>query len=213
MSVGRSAVRCISSAQTIASSYKHARILDFGCGHGRVMRHLRAFAPQSELYAADIRADGVQFCVDEFGCEPVLLTQEFCGVQLPGKQDIIFVGSVFTHIDYQRQKKLWKWLFDALAPSGLLVATFHGYRAREFHESGAMKFISDEKWALIISEYEKTGCGYQSYEIADLGDWGVSLNAVPSIFGLPGGHKENRVVGFAEYGWAGIQDAVCWQRI
>src|SRR4051794_26106944 len=61
--VGRSALECIDisvrAAQTNVSDVK--RILDLPCGHGRVLRYLKAAFPEAEITACDIMRDGVDF--------------------------------------------------------------------------------------------------------------------------------------------------------
>ena len=46
-------------------------MLDFACGHGRVMRTLKAAFPDALLTACDIDRDGVDFCARTFGAAPV----------------------------------------------------------------------------------------------------------------------------------------------
>lgn len=213
MFVGRSAIQCIYACQTIADFSPAKTILDFGCGHGRVSRHLSAYAPNARIVAADIRLDAVEFCAKELRCEPLLLQPTFGETPLPKGMDLIWVGSVFTHIDYLRQRQLWELLFDALAPKGLLIGTFHGRRAIDLCDLGQVHFIAKEKWGNILSEYERTGTGYSSYGIEELGNWGVSLNTLVTLHALPDQSRKHRIVSFAEGAWAGIQDIVCWQKL
>ena len=42
-------------------------ILDFPCGHGRILRGLRTEFPEADIVAADLDRRGVKFCADTFG--------------------------------------------------------------------------------------------------------------------------------------------------
>ena len=47
------------------------RILDFGCGRGRVLRALRTAFPEAELVACDQDPGGVDFCAEVLGATPL----------------------------------------------------------------------------------------------------------------------------------------------
>ena len=61
--VGRSALECIDICLRAAQMgvFDVKRILDLPCGHGRVLRYLRAAFPEAEITACDILRDGVDF--------------------------------------------------------------------------------------------------------------------------------------------------------
>src|SRR5262245_60754125 len=71
--VGRSALDCISlSLQAAGKPASDVRyILDLPCGHGRVLRYLRAAFPGAEITACDLLRDGVDFCAATLGAIPV----------------------------------------------------------------------------------------------------------------------------------------------
>jgi len=108
-------------------SWEDKRVLDFGCGSARVLRHFAAEAAQAEFWGCDIdRAStdwnevnlSPRFRFFENGLAPPL--------SLPaGSLDLIWAMSVFTHIT-----DLWtEWLLEMhrlLAPDGILIASFLG---------------------------------------------------------------------------------------
>jgi len=75
---GRSAVECIQNALAIAAipQPRIKRILDLPCGHGRVLRYLRAAFPEAEIAACDLLRDGVDFCSSTFGATAVYSSDE-----------------------------------------------------------------------------------------------------------------------------------------
>jgi SAM-dependent methyltransferase len=99
---GRSAVERIQTSLATASIPRERvkRILDLPCGHGRVLRYLRAAFPEAEIAACDLLRDGADFCASTFGATPVYSCDEPEAIPLsPGSFDLIWVGSLFTHLD------------------------------------------------------------------------------------------------------------------
>ena len=77
-----SALRCIRLAlRTVRGHPK--RILDMGCGYGRVLRAIRAAYPNAEIAACDIVHDAVDFCVEHFDALPVYSEPDVSGSSSP----------------------------------------------------------------------------------------------------------------------------------
>ena len=77
-------------------------ILDYACGHGRVLRMLKAAFPEARLTAGDIDHGAVNFCVDTFGAEPVYSSMQSHGIPPESEFDLIWCGSLLTHLDAER---------------------------------------------------------------------------------------------------------------
>lgn len=113
--------------QENGSSIAHARrVLEFGCGAARMLRHLREFAPQAELWGVDISAQHIQWCVENL-TPPLHFATTTVIPHLPFEDrsfDLIFCGSVFTHIEDVQES----WLLElgrVLRPAGKLYITIH----------------------------------------------------------------------------------------
>lgn len=124
-SVGRSALRAINGCLDARLAYPNSdtpieSILDFGCGYGRVCRHLRAAFPDASISVSDVYAASAKFCAENFGCIDIE------GAVYPDSFDLIWVGSVFTHLSEEEVSELLFRLAAALRPNGLLVFTTHG---------------------------------------------------------------------------------------
>lgn len=186
------------------------RILDFASGAGRCARYLRAMFPEAKMYFSDIHPERVHFCARQFDGEAIVSDRDFRQLKLPANLDLIWVGSLFTHVSYPRMEALFDSLWSALGPRGTLVATFHGKHIIGFHPR--MKFIRQESWDRILEQYRATGVGYESYGLENLGDVGVSLISVERVVALGLRHGDARLISYTEAGWAGLQDVAAWSK-
>lgn len=128
--VGDSAMRLVKTALLLSDKRPAdlKRILDFPCGHGRVLRTFRAAFPDTQLTAGDLLADGVKFCADQFNATSVYSNKNPTTSLFPdaGQYDLIFVGSLLTHLDAPRWTHFLQLFHDLLAPNGILIITVHG---------------------------------------------------------------------------------------
>ncbi len=78
-----------------------SRILDFGCASGRMIRHLEKFSDTCEIWGTDISGDCISWCQQHLS-PPFHFFMGTTHPHLPfedGYFDLIYAGSVFTHID------------------------------------------------------------------------------------------------------------------
>jgi SAM-dependent methyltransferase len=202
--VGESAMHIVASLLIAAPNKKVNRILDFGCGFGRCARHFRAFFPNAELYFCELNKTAAEFCSKTFSGEVVSLEK------LPKDIDVIWLGSVFTHIDIIKTKLLFDILVASLANLGVFVATTNGRRAIQMNSKNP--YISANRWADILAGYNATGAGYASYGRDDLGDYGVSLTDAARMIELGMNCPELRLLSYQEAAFANHQDAIAWTR-
>jgi SAM-dependent methyltransferase len=103
------------------------RVLDFGCGAGRILRHFLAEAEVAEFHGSDIDRPSIDWLRQHYS-PPLRLTTNDEAPPLSldaGSFDLVYATSVFTHITDH-----WAgWLLELrriLKPDGILIATFHG---------------------------------------------------------------------------------------
>lgn len=101
------------------------RILDFGCGPGKALRHFLPEAERCEFYGCDIHEPSIRWLAENFSPPlEVFVCSEAPPLPQPDEHfDLIWAMSVFTHLtDY------WSdWLLELhrlLRPDGRLIATF-----------------------------------------------------------------------------------------
>ena len=101
-------------------------ILEFGCGYGRLTRHLFTVAPQAEIFGCDVSARDITFCRRSYPKGRFLVNQPTPPLDLPdGQCDLIFSYSVFTHLSEQNHKDWLQELTRILRPGGVMVHTTH----------------------------------------------------------------------------------------
>jgi SAM-dependent methyltransferase len=114
-------------AQQGVKSKRALRLLDWGCGHGRVTRHFIANWPEAEIVGMDIDAENIEWCRQNLSAG----TFEVAPLWPPspiadGSIDAIFGISVMTHLTAVAQKAWLAELARMLKPQGLALITFAG---------------------------------------------------------------------------------------
>lgn len=207
---GRSALTAIraglEAARMPASSVR--RVLDLPCGHGRVMRYLRAAFPQADLTACDLLKDGVDFCASVFGASPIYSQEDAAKIPIDDNEyDLIWVGSLFTHLDAPRWVSLLAKLGASLREGGLLVFSTHGdyvYRRMSGLEDTSSYGLPYWRVTRALYHYERSGFGYGNYTDDD--NYGVSLSDPHWVLSTVTAQRGLRCVYFAERAWHGVQD-------
>jgi hypothetical protein len=163
--VGVDAVRCI-EAVLAESGTRPARILDLPSGWGRVTRFLAVRFPDAELTAGDLVYDGPQFCAEHFGARPLRSSADLDDLVLPGPFDLIWVGSLVTHLRPDGIASLLRALAQSLSLDGTLVVTAHGdANVKQLHVHRSIdQYVADDAPAAIES-YEQSGFGYVAYAV------------------------------------------------
>ncbi len=108
-------------------SWRDKRVLDFGCGAGRTLRHFLAeAADKTELHGSDIDEPSIAWLQANL-CPPLHVGPNGAApplAQPDASLDLIWALSVFTHLPDPLP-----WLVElhrALKPGGLLLATYMG---------------------------------------------------------------------------------------
>lgn len=139
----------VADAQTISGILRHrdvdiqslAAILDFGCGCGRVIRHLPS-KTQAELFGTDQSAKLITWCRSNLPLATFGINRLEPPLDYPdGKFDLIYALSVFTHLPAQLQTKWMDEFRRLLRGGGYLLLSTHGE-----HQLGV---LSDQEKAMF----------------------------------------------------------------
>jgi SAM-dependent methyltransferase len=112
-----------------ASLESCARILDFGCGAGRMIRSLQPLADTGEIWGADILSTHITWC-QQYLSPPFHFVTTTVFPHLPFEDryfSLVYAGSVFTHVDDLTAA----WFLElrrVLRPSGRLYITINDRR-------------------------------------------------------------------------------------
>ncbi|MGI9067166.1 MAG: class I SAM-dependent methyltransferase, partial [Pyrinomonadaceae bacterium] len=174
--VGLAAIRSIEEAIDAAQLGSVKRILDLPCGHGRVLRFLVRRFPQAEITASDLDRKGVDFCTRVFGTEAIYSEPNLEQFSPGGKFDLIWCGSLVTHLNGRGIRALLAFFACHLQSDGLLIFTAHGERVIQLLQNQEFEYgISAESVAPIIEAYRKEGFGFADYPGAS--GYGISLTS------------------------------------
>ena len=206
---GRSALEWIDLALRAAKKPRSdvKRILDLPCGHGRILRYLKAAFPEAELTACDIMRDGVDFCASTFGAVPVYSHDNPTQIPLEkGRYDLIWVGSLFTHFDVDLWPRYLAFLRARLNPNGVLVFTTHGYDAycRMFMKT--FDYWIPGREMAVLHDYERNGFAYTRYPGSPSSYYGLSLSSPGWVLSQIAAVGGLRVICFSEIGWVNFHD-------
>lgn len=203
--VGLSAIRCIDEALRQAKVEFVQSILDLPCGYGRVLRFLVQRFPEAKSYACDIERKAVDFCTANFGAVGAYSRTELSGFSLDTQFDLIWCGSLITHLDSMVTLDLLKFFRRHLSPGGVLIFTTLGNRAVErMLNIGATYRLRKDDIPILITSYAQHGYGYVDYP-GQCG-YGISVTSPDWIRGQlqqVGGWQE---VYFGEQSWDNHQD-------
>ncbi|MCC6816013.1 MAG: class I SAM-dependent methyltransferase [Saprospiraceae bacterium] len=107
---------------------KNKKILDWGCGPGRIIRHLPELTHrQCEYYATDYNKNSIEWCSQNlpyisFNCNTIHANLPY----LDDSMDIIYGISIITHLSEKSHYSWYRELFRILKPGGILLLTTQG---------------------------------------------------------------------------------------
>jgi SAM-dependent methyltransferase len=102
-----------------------ARVLDFGCGCGRVLRHLRHLP--AELHGCDSNPVAVEWCTEHLPFARVGVNALESPLDHDAETfDVVYALSVFTHLPVRLQSHWMSEMRRVLKPGGVLVLSLHG---------------------------------------------------------------------------------------
>jgi ubiquinone/menaquinone biosynthesis C-methylase UbiE len=162
-------------------------ILDWGCGPGRIIRHIPLLLDQScRCYGTDYNAKYVKWCSDNIPeatfklntLEPPLPFED-------NTFDVVYGISIFTHLSEKMHYAWFDELFRVLKPGGILLLTLQGNVFKSKLPESKLK-IFDEGDIVALSDTKE---GHRTYS---------TFHPVPFVKKLAG---NNRIVEFKEGGF------------
>jgi len=107
---------------------KDKKILDWGCGPGRVIRHLPTVIGNGcEYFGTDYNSKSIDWCSENI--PRIHFNTNSLEAKLPYADnffDVIYGISIFTHLSEQLHHDWYAELFRILKPEGVMFLTTHG---------------------------------------------------------------------------------------
>jgi len=148
------------------------RILDFGCGCGRVLRWLMQRAAFTDFHGVDVDGQAILWCTQNLRPARFEVSHPHPPLPYPAAYfDAIYCISVFTHLDEDMQVSWLSELRRILKPDGVLLFTVHGaLAARELNsdeqaqlESAGFLFHRSRKLHGILPSWYHTSWHTEKY--------------------------------------------------
>jgi SAM-dependent methyltransferase len=204
-STAQSAIDAIQSGLLAAGVPSPQNILDLPCGYGRVQRMLKAYFPAAEITACDLDREAVDFCADQFGARKFYSTEDFSQLELPGKFDLIWVGSLLTHVDLPAWRAFFEFCISHLHDNGVLIFSTHGrYALKMITHYDFAYSLNPSQIQELIGSCEKSGFGYVDYP--DQSRYGISVSSPSWVVSFIEDYPELQIAAFYETAWAEHHD-------
>ena len=134
--------------------------LDFGCGYGRVTRFLIQEMDADKIWVGDIYKEAVDFQKKYFNVNGFCSHTEPSKVEFPRRFEVIYAGSLFSHLPRDRFEEWLVALYNVLEEDGILIFSTHGEvvcpSEIEIDPSGFTYFKDSESSSLTTEEYGLT---------------------------------------------------------
>jgi SAM-dependent methyltransferase len=185
------------------------RVLDYACRYGRVLRWLMAGFPQASVIGVDVDAKAVASARETLGADTRVLDLTLAK-PIDAPVDLIWVGSLFTHLSEHESGRVLNYLHDHLDPGGLVVLTTHGALVENRLRNRERTYGLDEAGVVeLLKTYDDTGFGFAPYPKSK--DYGISLSSEEKIAELAddAGYE---LVFCGPAGWVKHQDVVALVR-
>lgn len=201
----KTCINFLTYAEPFISLKKLDKVLDWGCGCGRLTPHLLHCLPDTTVHGADIDPDGVRWAASKYSEAKIIRCDT--SPPLPHEDDtfdLVLAGSVFTHLTKDYQKSWLKEMNRILKPGGLLIATTHGdFAVRYTYQNQNLKKVFGEEFSdakrdrildsIAPSDYYRATFQSRDYTYRE---WGKHFN----------------ILNFIEAGYANFQDVYVMQK-
>ena len=133
--------------------YSFHRILDFGCGCGRILLNFKDRPDSCRISGTDIDAELIAWCREnlapaEFDVNPSSPPMKY----KDGEFNFIFGNSVFTHLDEKMQFDWLRELQRISAPGAYLLLSIHGPSLHGHLTAAQKRTLADDGFLFFSTE-------------------------------------------------------------
>jgi trans-aconitate methyltransferase len=163
--------------------------------------------PDADIDVSDLRTDSLEFLSKQFGVNAWVSDPDPDKLQAPGTYDLIWSGSVLTHLPEEITVALMRKFLSWLNPNGVAVVTTHGRRVLQNLHERRLRYMGEDQEPSFLQQLGETGYAYVPYKGQPIG---VSANTIPWLTDVILGMSA-RVVTISEHAWDKHQDVVALQ--
>jgi SAM-dependent methyltransferase len=146
---------------------RETKILDFGCGWGRIIRFFMRDVDHANLYGVDCYLEALEMAKSQNKWVNFQLIGARPPIPLEEKFDVIYLFSVFSHLSESLHLELLQEFSRLLKPDGLLIATTRPrdfiLRTRQLRQL-ANQQAQDRGGAATFADTEKSLTAYEAGE-------------------------------------------------
>ena len=143
------------------------RILDFGCGYGRIARLMYYFADPADMYCVDPWEESIRLC-RESRMPGNFFVSDYLPQSLPVPEQqfgLIYAFSVFTHLSERATRTALDTLRRYVAPNGMLVITI---RPEEYWRSAKVDPFSNVTADELLAKHRERGFAFAPHRRAPI---------------------------------------------
>jgi SAM-dependent methyltransferase len=210
--VGIDALKNVLLSMASEKMFSAEAILDFPSGYGRVARYLRGAFPDAKIHVGDIWQDAVTWTANQFRADIIEADADF-SARFAARYDIIYCGSLLTHLPEHLGHKLLDFLTSHLSVGGLALITACGRKnlAREASHFNERVFETRERLTALTNEYYRGAYAFAPYPGET--NYGRSFTPISWFHDYIVKRPDLTITRFAERGWDDNQDVVTLKRI
>lgn len=169
------------------------KLLEFASGYGRVSRFLKK-DPLFDLVCCDIHPEAIDFLTRQLGVKTLQSASSPVQFDAPGKFDVVFALSFFSHMPRTTFGPWLRALFETLDVGGHLIFTTHGWATANCDP--LFKMPPDGFWFGPHTEQKDI----------ETSEYGAAIAAPEFVFNEIRRQTGSESITFQHAGWWSLQD-------
>ena len=161
--IGKRALELIRLAGDLCNRPDYQNILDLPCGHGRVMRWMRAQYPHAIITGCDLNRAGVDFCRTQFGAQSVYSEVDLNKVEFEAPFDLIWCGSLLTHLPVAKALATLDWLIHWASEDAVIMLSTQGRYFSSLLARDQGDFADNANIVGLLERYVADGAAFEPY--------------------------------------------------
>ncbi|MCF3649482.1 class I SAM-dependent methyltransferase [Synoicihabitans lomoniglobus] len=205
--IGRRALDLAMFAGRLCDKPHFQNILDLPCGHGRVMRWLRAQYDYATITGCDLDRDGVDFCAQQFGAQAVYSERDLTSLPFRDQFDFVWCGSLLTHLNTAAWLAALDCLIRWTSDCGVIMFSVQGRFFSSLLARGEHEFSDNADIETLLHNFSNTGTAFEPYFEDPDQQYGLSLVSPEYLTRVLQRYPNVIMRAYLEQAW-GVQDVV-----